>query len=102
MTINEPTDHTREYFNPIARSQSFSVSLIDPCLKTVLDRFRLPDVTISVLHNTPFKRKLLPKVPDYISRIYGKKDGLSFCGERSFKVLQLSKYAEFLSVNDEL
>ena len=96
-----PKDYTMKVAEAITikSSQSFTITVQDPCETTELDDFSINDVLISLLGEVEI-RPLPMSVPDSASKTYGNQDGTTFCGERIYTIDQLISYSEFITVNE--
>jgi len=83
----------------VTSSQSFTITVEDPCETTELDDFTINDVLISLQGEVDI-RPLPLSVADSASKNYGNKDGTTFCGKRIYTIDQLISYSEFLTVNE--
>ena len=78
---------------------TFSVILQDECGSTVLDDFTVADLATNVMADA--LTVPLPIVFDSVSKTFGSMDGHSFCGARSYELVNSAEVASFLTLDDD-
>ena len=74
---------------------SFTVFVSSDCSQSVMSDFTIDPVSTSI--NADPLSISLPVVTDSQSSDLGNQDGVSFCGERAFEILNAQDYETFLT-----
>ena len=94
-SIKVPTDYSRSSFTEISSSNvTFQIDVVDECGVTVFDDIKLTDFRVFVLG--PAEIQYLDQVKDSASKLFGNKDGLSFCGPRSYELVDPISHKDYL------
>ena len=83
-------DYTRTTFTELTRTASLPITATDPCTDTTLDSFTIDDVSLSVdggQETRPFAN-----IADEKSRLNGNQDGVTFCGARTYSIVDSGQY----------
>ena len=96
-TIQVPTDASQLDFTSYSAVHTFVVTISDPCEDTELLSFLVQDL-VSYTEGETLSRQL-PVVQDTVSQAEGNGDGSSFCGQRTFSVVNSQDFP-FISIED--
>lgn len=100
--IKVPTDLAKPpMINEMQYNLDLTLVVENPCLSSTLDVFTVNNMAITVLGLAELQDLTSKKPKDSVSRLYGTKDGLSYCGERKFRIIS-SGHSQFLSYSDPL
>ena len=86
--IKVPTDLAKPpMINEMQYNLDLTLVVENPCLSSTLDVFTVNNMAITVLGLAELQDLTSKKPKDSVSRLYGTKDGLSYCGERKFRII---------------
>ena len=96
--INVPDDYTRSSFTKKRSSIFFRIIVQEECGETIFDDLVLADMTVFV--NGPANTLTFDQVQDSISKQFGNKDGVTFCGARQYDLIDSAQHLGYFSLAD--
>ena len=98
--ISVPVDNQPDpAYSDIMSRISFEIEVLNPCIDSVLDDFTIPNMVTSVQATESTKDLSIYIPKDSVSKIKGDKIGLTFCGQKQFRITSYG-HEKFLSYNE--
>ena len=102
--IQEPTDYTKSDFNDIIVETEITLTVVSStalppgCENTQFDVFPLSDMNANLNDDSVYFQ--LQSVQDSESRTQGNGDGLSYCKEKKYQIVNAAQYEPFLTLDE--
>ena len=95
-SIQVPEDYTRSTFTEVTGSFTFDIIVQEECGESTLDDLILENMV--AFDEGAQVEQTFDEVQDSVSRDFGNKDGISFCGARKYELIDADDHAPYLKL----